>query len=227
MKKIFLIFFVFYLYHPLAKSQNLLPCNEKNVVKNNCYGSNKILTPGGSNTYVGSFKNNQLHGKGVLTIVNKKAEYPFKEIKYEGIFNSGNEDGLFKITYQDGSYDLAEHKNGLHHGTATHYDKFGRVFSQQVFNNHIKLSQVDFFDKPDKDGVVKILYLYDSKEKLTRRSITYKNGDVVDFDPNGNIIGEYKSKSQREIIKNKQQQPNQNVSGGNSINNTLQKILNK
>ena len=227
MKKIFLILFIFFLYHPLARSQNLPPCKENDVIKDNCYGSNKILTPGGSNTYVGNFKNNKLHGKGVLTIVNKKAEYPLKEIKYEGIFNSGNADGLFKITYQDGSYDLAGHKNGLHHGTATHYDKFGRVFSQQVFDNHVKRSQFDFFDKPDKDGVIKILYLYDNKEKLIRKSLTYKNGDVVDFNPDGKIIYEYKSKSQKEIIKDKQQQPNQNVSEGNSINKTLQKILNK
>ena len=49
----------------------------------------------------------------------------------------------------------------------------------------------------------------------------------MDFDPNGNIIGEYKSKSQREIIKDKQQQPKQNVSEEGSINKTLQKILNK
>jgi bifunctional DNA-binding transcriptional regulator/antitoxin component of YhaV-PrlF toxin-antitoxin module len=75
--------------------------------------------------------------------------------------------------------------------------------------------------------VVKILYLYDNKEKFIRKSLTYKNGDVVDFDPNGNIIGEYKSKSQREIIKDKQQQPKQNVSEEGSINKTLQKILNK
>ena len=227
MKKILLIFFIIFVYQPQARSQNLLPCKEKEVVKDNCYGSNKILTPGGSNTYVGSFKNNQLHGKGILTIVNTKAEFPFKEIKFEGTYNSGKEEGLFKITYQDGSYDLASFKNGLHHGTATHYDKFGRVFSQQVFDNHIKRSQVDFFDKPDKDGVVKILYLYDNKEKFIKRSITYKNGDVVDFDPNGNIIGEYKSKSQTQIIKDKQQQPKQNVSEEGSINKALQKILNR
>jgi len=230
MKKIILVLFIFFLYHPLARSQNLspfldklLPCKEKDVVKNNCYGSTKV----GSETYVGNFKNNLAHGKGTVTQINKNREYPFKEIKFEGTYNDGKEDGFFKITYQDGSYDLAGYKNGLHHGSATHYDKFGRVFSQQVFDNHIKLSQVDFFDKPDKDGVIKILYLYDNKEKLIRKSLTYKNGDVVDFNPDGKIIYKYKSKSQKEIIKDKQQQPNQNVSEGNSINKTLQKILNK
>jgi len=70
--------------------------------------------------YLGEYKNNRKHGKGV---------YEYKNgIKYEGQYVDGNKEGYGKLFNGDGSMSYEGYfKKGLPHGTGKAYSKDGKA----------------------------------------------------------------------------------------------------
>jgi hypothetical protein len=223
-KKIFLILFIFFLYHPLARSQAyILPCKEKDVVKDNCHGSIEYKENKNIITYVGNFKDNKPHGKGVHTYYITGADYPFGVIDYEGTSYFGTFNGKFKITFQDKSYDIANFKLNQLHGKSFSYDKFGSLFAEQTFENGIKRSEILFYNGLP---VLKTESIFDSREKFIETKYYYRDGRILSSKDGhkpeiSNLVKPKKEPIRQTVL------PNQNVSEGNSINKTLQKIINK
>jgi len=226
MKKIFFIFFVFFLYYPLTKAKSLSPCKEKDVVKDNCYGSIEYKVNKDVINYVGNFKDNKPHGEGVYTYYVKGKDYPFGVVRYRGSSNFGVFNGKFKITYQDNSYDLAEYKNNQLHGKQLSYDMMHRLMAEQTFENGMIRSEIRFFYGPN---VIKEESTFDSSEKLITTKRYFRDGRILTF-KGDQIQEQFRSanlvKPDRETT-GKTSQQNQNVNEKSSINKTLQKILNK
>ena len=176
MKKIFLIFFIFYLYHPLAKSQNFSFCKETDVVRDNCHGNVEYEKDGHTITYVGNFKDNKPHGKGIHTYYLPGNNYPYKVVTYEGTTYFGKFNGKFKVTYQDKSYDISYYKLNNLHGKSFAYDKAGKVLFESTFENDKKVKLILFYDPPLLDNTVKIEINYDREENETTKYIYYKDG---------------------------------------------------
>lgn len=224
MKKILLIFFIIFVYQPLSSSQNFSFCKETDVVRDNCHGSTEYKEDGYTVTYVGNFKDNKPHGKGIHTYYFATGkDYPYKVITYEGTTHFGVFNGKFKITYQDKYYDISHFKLNNLHGKSSSYDKAGRLYAEQTFENGIKRSEIKFLNGP---FVLRTESIFDSKEKLIETIHYYRDGRILTSKDGHKFEISNLAKPEKEPIR-QILQPKQNVSEGNSINNTLKKILNK
>jgi hypothetical protein len=216
---IFFILFLF-LFGSIAKTKDLPlydsskttlpPCTQRYL--DNCWG----VRLENNYSYYGEFKNDQFHGKGTL-IISRTENNKIKEEKYEGNFKSGTKDGKFKISYQDGSHDIAEYKKDLLDGKVMFYDQYNTLLAEEIFKKDKVKSRIYYPYQIYK----KIEIFYNSNEEVIKETNYYEDGRIEIVVDNSN---KENNQEKNQVKKQKETKPQ---NGTDFFGNIAKKIINR
>ena len=120
--------------------------------------------------YIGEFKKNLPHGKGIKY-------YKNGNILYEGDFINGKFEGNGKYIYDDGDYFIGQYKNGLRNGKGIIFYKNGNMMFEGDYIN----------DKIEGNGK----YIWENGEYyIGQLKYCLRHGKGRQYDANGNILYE-------------------------------------
>ncbi len=220
---IFFILFLF-LFGSIAKTKDLPlydsskttlpPCTQRYL--DNCWG----IRLENNYSYYGEFKNDQFHGKGTLIFLRTENNKIEKD-KFEGNFKSGKKNGKFKISYQDGSYDIAEYKNDLLDGKTIVYDLNNKIIAEGIFEKDKKISRIYYPEKRNKDKILKIETFYNSNEEVIKETHYYEDGRIKIVVDNSNKAN---NQEKNQVKKQKETKPQNDT---DFFGNIAKKIINR
>jgi len=216
---IFFILFLF-LFGSIAKTKDLPlydsskttlpPCTQRYL--DNCWG----IRLENNYSYYGEFKNDQFHGKGTLIFLRTENNKIEKD-KFEGNFKSGKKNGKFKISYQDGSYDIAEYKNDLLDGKVMFYDQYKTLLAEEIFKKDKVKSRIYYPYQIYK----KIEIFYNSNEEVIKETNYYEDGRIEIVVDNSN---KENNQEKNQVKKQKETKPQ---NGTDFFGNIAKKIINR
>ena len=179
---LFTLSFLISLFCLSSQSWALPPCpNDQEANKNNCYGTYtwKDLKWRGL-TYVGEWKNNKIHGKGILI-------YPDGE-KYEGDFKFQQRDGLGTSVWSNGDKYVGEFKNDKRNGQGIYTHSNGDIYLGENKDDKPHGKGTYTYSQNGKWAGYKYVGEYQNGKRNGLGTFTYGDGSKY----KGNYVGEFK-----------------------------------